>query len=180
MTVAYLAGPIDLVGPDGQTWKQVLSKHLKQLRGDGRQITTYDPAAPFGLFDDFQHQDRRSRFIETVNYTALLSSDIFVGMITNSKASVGVPIELDIAHRRRMPIVMLTDIPYTKSVYLRNRVQERRYVYQATHNLDIWMAIAASIITAVAHDINDAPQGMTETSPDKVMRKSDIRKSTEG
>lgn len=169
MPILYIAGPIDLAGADGQSWKQILFKALEKHKpaeahgllrrrheDEDTQWTSFDPAAPYGLFNDFSHQSKRCQFIEKINYQALLQSDIMVALVPSDKASVGTPIEIDIftaaadsKDRRDASVYILSDMPYTKSVYLRNRCDERRYIQRMKgETIESWMGRAADIIAA--------------------------------
>jgi nucleoside 2-deoxyribosyltransferase len=158
MSTLYLAGPIDLVGKDGQTWKQHLLKYLQNHVPVTGQLTSFDPAAPYGLFGSYAHTRARSKFIENVNTAALGSADIFIALLPTDKASVGTPIELDMAARLCKCIFVLSDVPYTKSIYTRNRVSESNYIQKCTEEtLEKWMDRAATVI---ANSIN-APTKMS-------------------
>jgi hypothetical protein len=140
MPSLYLAGPVDAAGADGQTWKTHLLAALKALsKGVKLQWTTYDPAAPWGLLEDYAHEDERCQLIEAVNQKALLSVDGMIAWVPTTKVSVGTPIEIDQFVRewggdfmlskdqRDRPLFVFSDAPYSRFVYIRNRVSEEHY-----------------------------------------------------
>lgn len=146
----YLAGPIDLVGVDGQTWKKHLGSALQGRGTPQGQWTTYDPAAPWGLFNDFQHCTERSKWIELVNNAAIYTTDILVALVQAAKASVGTPIEIDFAKRHSKIIFILTDIPAMKSVYLNNRADDQHTIWRMDGEpIEDWMDRAAWRIAKV-------------------------------
>lgn len=162
MPTLYLAGPIDQVGPDQQTWKQKLvadleGKNTAETYSKGhQQWTAYDPSLPYHLFGTLSHEDRRAEYIEAVNTVALLNADALVAFIPSNTSTIGTIVELDTFFQKwrgdntrglNKPIFVLSNIPYEKSVYLRNRVTKTRYVeHEDKESLDKWMQRAADCI----------------------------------
>lgn len=174
----YLAGPIDLVGANGQSWKKILVEALATHESPLGQWTAFDPAAPFECFGDFTHSPHRGRFIEAINSAALTSSDVMVAYVPSDKVSVGTVIELEQAADRvgkfrghdACPPFILTDIPWGKSIYLMNRATTRAYYLDkpSFETVEEWLERAAAIIADISDNhhsklaYREASEGMEE------------------
>jgi len=115
----YCAGPIDL-GKDIPNWRDGLRKAISATSKHSAVI--FDPSTSYKVTTGTYPGLPCSTYIEEVNKMALQLADIFVVCLPAATASVGTPIEIDMAHKADKSIFILTDIPYGKSVYLNNRI----------------------------------------------------------
>lgn len=162
MAVIYLGGAIDMAGADGQDWKKLFNEALSRRQpANGSQWTSFDPAAPFGMYGDYSHSAERSAYIEKVNQAALRHADIMVAMVSSGKASIGTPIEIDFKWNisPAASIYVISDMRYEKSVYLRNRVLKENFIQHVPGTtMESWMTSAANVVaenTSVLSHIPD-------------------------
>lgn len=151
----YLIGPIDLATSDDQKWKAVLEQELIKRPVDGSQWTLFDPFAPWKLCNEFKHSSERCKFIEAVNLAALRNSRMVIAGIPSNIVSIGSPIELEWADDANKTVIVATDIPYGKNVYLTNRVKEENYIVRAAgETVQEWMSrVAQAAYKATADDL---------------------------
>lgn len=123
--ILYLAGPIDL-GKDVPNWRQKL---MQKLEANFQHATAFDPSASYKISGMGRPNDERDQYIEYINKLALENAEVMVVVMPAGVQTVGTPIEVDMAHRLGMKIILLTDIPRGKSVYLNNRVPEENWIY---------------------------------------------------
>lgn len=124
----YLAGPIDSAADDSHSWKKLLVKTLEEMEDPlDTQWTAFDPAAPWILFNDFEHEPFRSAWIECVNREVIRRCDIVVAYLPSTVMTVGTPMELADADKQEKSIIVFSDVKFGKSVYLQNRVEKRNF-----------------------------------------------------
>lgn len=123
----YAAGPIDL-GKDVPNWREKLRKKLEE---NYQHVTIFDPSTSYKLSDLGRVNEKRDTYIEYINKVALDAADVMVVVLPARVQSVGTPIEMDIAFRQSKKIVLVTDIPRGKSIYLNNRVAKENWIYIA-------------------------------------------------
>lgn len=148
MSTIYAAGPIDLVDPNNVKvdWRAALSVKLAEQH----QCTViFDPSTAFKCANWGKPQTDRSAFIEAVNNAAIEEAEVFVAFLMKSSASVGVPIEIDMAHRLGKTIILMTDIEFGKSAYLDNRIPDCDRVYTKGGQEDIIEVLADKVSCAL-------------------------------
>ena len=124
----YLAGPIDSAADDSHNWKKLLTKALTDLEDPlDTQWTAFDPAAPWVLFNDFEHSSYRSAWIESVNREVIRHCDMVVAYQPSTVMTVGTPMELADADNQNKPIIVFSDVKFGKAVYLQNRVEKHNF-----------------------------------------------------
>lgn len=127
-TSIYAAGPIDLVthSTSPRSWRLMLQTELSAL---DKAAVIFDPTAAFKNSAWGTHSKERAIFIEEVNNFAIDSSDVVVAFVSKHTPSIGVPIEINYAIDRCIPVYIITDITPGASVYLDNRVPIENRIY---------------------------------------------------
>lgn len=120
----YGAGPIDL-GKDIPNWRALL---MKKLEENEVKAAMFDPSTSYKLATFGVECDRRDAYIEFVNRQALEASDVMVVVIPKGVQTIGTPIEMEFARASGKAVILLTDIPRGKSVYLNNRVDAENWI----------------------------------------------------
>lgn len=138
--VIYLAGPIDL-----DTAKIKWREHVYEVLENNFAVTVYNPLMAFRLFHGAPIDSGESTFIECVNKEALYKSDIMLARITKVTPSVGVPIEIDMAFNKKIPIILLSDIRPGESVYLNNRIQSDNWIVDS-NDITVWRSRIAGCL----------------------------------
>lgn len=115
----YTAGPIDL-GNDTKDWRLDLETELSAA---GCIATIFNPQLAYsqslwGKFESDVHNLNRAKYIYGVNSCALQLADIAVFSVPSNVQTIGTIVELQMCHKRGIPVYLLTDIPVGKSVYL--------------------------------------------------------------
>jgi nucleoside 2-deoxyribosyltransferase len=121
----YTAGPVDLA-QDMPNWRQQLHDILNVA---GYKVTIFDPSTAFKITDRSKITDEASNYIEKLNNGAILHSDIVVCVLPHNILSVGTVAELDFCAHNLHNVILITDIPRGKSVYLNNRVPPANWIY---------------------------------------------------
>lgn len=164
----YAAGPIDL-GTDIPNWRQRLTE---KLTAAGVTAVLFDPSTAYKTSSWGQPDRNRSGYIEEINRQALVHANYFVVCLPGKVPSVGTPMELDWANERDIPVLLITDIPTGKSVYLDNRVTEaeRFFCGDLLSKTEVDAAISAVVDTIIKR----------ATGPQKLMvRKADALKKAD-
>jgi nucleoside 2-deoxyribosyltransferase len=156
----YLAGPIDSAADDSHNWKKLLVKVLGELEDPlDTQWTAFDPAAPWVLFNDFEHTPYRSAWIESVNREVIRHCDIVVAYQPSTVMTVGTPMELADADTQGKTIIVFSDVKFGKAVYLQNRVEKRNFF-----TIDEYGDLAATM-DAVAGAVVNAAEDLHRSDP---------------
>ena len=156
----YLAGPIDSAADDSHNWKKLLVKTLEDMDDPlDSQWTAFDPAAPWQLFNDFEHTPYRSAWIESVNREVIRHCDIVVAYQPSTVMTVGTPMELADADHQDKPIIVFSDVRFGKAVYLQNRVEKCNFFTIGEYG-DL-----AATIDAVAGAVVNVAETLIESSP---------------
>lgn len=144
----YLAGPIDL-GKDVPNWRHLFSLILEQY---DINAVSFDPSAPYKCSLWGKPNLSRSKYIEGVNTRALELADIFVMCLPHGTQSVGTPIEMDMAAKMGKTIMIITDIPIGKSVYLDNRAMNPKHWFNVDNfsDLDGFKEVLHNVAISVA------------------------------
>lgn len=139
--VIYGAGPIDL-GKDIPNWRGQLVELLGKA---GVDAVMFDPSTSYKLSRLGTQADRRDAYIEAVNRQALEMADIMVVVLPHGVQSIGTPIEIDMASNLGKKIILITDIPRGKSVYLNNRIVVADWIWvKDLQNPDDFLRIGLS------------------------------------
>jgi hypothetical protein len=109
MSVVYLAGPIDYGTHDGED-RQLFIQRV------GKSAIIYDATATFVApgVSAMTKQDMSGAI--SIHHAAIESCDLFVADMRNR--SVGIPIEMWVAHEMRKPIVVLYERDLPLSLYI--------------------------------------------------------------
>jgi nucleoside 2-deoxyribosyltransferase len=108
--LVYLAGPIDFdTSKDKKVWRDIAAKRLKD-----KGICTFSPLNAFSWKPGMKAQQK----IIDINERALLESDVILMCLPKDVPTIGSVVELVLAERSGVPIVLLSDIDTEKSVYL--------------------------------------------------------------
>jgi hypothetical protein len=120
--VIYAAGPIDM--HTDTNWRETLVKRL----GDAElPAVVFDPSSAYKMSMWGTPFMERAEYIEAVNRVALEQSSIFIAHIPDKVQTIGTPIELDWAYQGPQHVLLLTNIPKGKSVYLDTHVEDRNW-----------------------------------------------------
>ena len=171
----YLAGPIDSATKQESTWKQVLQEVLQhQLPEDplDGQWTAFDPAAPWLLFGTVDHRPHRSALIEIVNRSAIQHCDVLVAYQPSHVMSVGTSMEIFEADEMGKDIIIFSDIPFSRSAYLQNRVERRHYFCMRDYSNDMpsVMSAVGRALHSIARDIRQHGRGKRFTNHEAALK----------
>jgi nucleoside 2-deoxyribosyltransferase len=120
--VIYAAGPIDM--HTDTNWRETLVKRLADAE---LPSVVFDPSSAYKMSMWGTPAIERSEYIEAVNKIALEQSNIFIAHIPDKVQTIGTPIELDWAYQGTQHVLLLTNIPKGKSVYLDTHVEDRNW-----------------------------------------------------
>lgn len=148
----YLAGPIDLGNVD-LNWKDMLKTSLEDTKVN---VVLFDPASAFKVTDKNNVHDRRGHFIEGVNTHVIDLCDLVVCVLPHKVPTVGTIVELDYCYGLDKPVLLITDIPYGRSVYLNNRIPIYNWLYTSDMSDPLSMQIS---ITHAANRIRNYKDG---------------------
>lgn len=115
----YLSGPIDLDTNKNQiNWRTMLMDELYALHF---AAVGFDPSKPFRFSEFGDYLPARSMYVEAVNEAALLRSDLVVVFLPLGIQTIGTIVEMDLAIKNKIRLIIITNIPAGKSLYLDNR-----------------------------------------------------------
>lgn len=144
-TTIYTASAIDLAkSADYNTWRDTLCAFLQLKAVTG---VIFDPKNAFKSMAWGHINLLRSTYIELINKAALEEADIFVALVDKNMSSIGVPIEIDMAHKLGKKMFVLTNIKPGESAYLDNRVDVSGYIYNDLSNAESAIESLAEVIS---------------------------------
>lgn len=112
--VVFLAGAIDLVPSEEQSWKSLAQMKLK-FHG----FTVVDPAKTFNVCypEDTYARQRLGKKLREMNENAILMSDFIIARMTNTM-SIGTVTELQLCANNDKPCVIFWDSEDIVPLYL--------------------------------------------------------------
>lgn len=126
MSVIYLAGPIDYGTNDSNDRQEFIASI-------GGTAIVYDATTTFVAphVDGMTKRDMGGAI--SIHHAAVEACDIFVGDLR--KRSVGIPIEMWVAHEYQKPIFTLYDRDLPRSIYIDYVTTEFAYSWQEMEHL---------------------------------------------